>query len=220
MAMPIAVAIGKAIEGAETISKIEGMKEVVADAEKLAEGLWPEIEKQEVDQLMSPADIGREAWKKVDVDEKPSYSDVPRYVITRNETLENDRHPITGVWFEKRVIELPDGEKIEGIFPRFESVFDATIPERLYLQPDKVQFRECNRQLAQEIEKNPELKKMFSEEQLEQIRDGIYDGTAPDGYVWHHDAEAGKLQLVDFETHSRTGHTGGRSLWGGGSDNR
>ena len=151
MAIPIAVAMGKAIDGAETISKIEGMKEVVADAEKLAEGLWPETEKQQVDQLMSPADIGREAWKKVDVDEKSSYSDVPRYVITRNETLENDRHPITGVWFERRVIELPGGEKIEGVFPRFESVFDAKIPERLYLQPDKVQFRECNRQLAQEI---------------------------------------------------------------------
>ena len=146
--------------------------------------------------------------------------DSPRYVITRNESLENDRHPITGVPFEKRTIECPNGENIEGVFPRFDSVFDAKIPEDMYLQPDKIQFKECNRQLLQEIEQNPELKAVFSEEQLEQIRDGVYDGTAPDGYVWHHDAEAGKLQLVDFETHSHTGHTGGRSIWGGGSESR
>ena len=220
MAIPIVAALGKAIEGAETISKARGMNEFVADAEKIVKGLWPEIKQQENDRPMSPADIGREAWKKADVEEKAPYSDVPRYVITRNETLENDMHPITGVRFERQVVELRDGEKIEGVFPKFESIFDAKIPENLYLQPDRVQFRECNRQLTQELEKNSELKKMFSEEQLEQIRDGVYDGTAPDGYVWHHDAEAGKLQLVDFETHSRTGHTGGRSLCGGGSNSR
>lgn len=220
MAIPIVAALGKAIEGAETISKAKGMNEFVAEAEKIAKGLWPEIKQQEIDLHMSPSDIGKEAWKKADIEEKTTYSDAPRYVITRNETLENDLHPITGVGFERKIIELPDGEKIEGVFPKFESIFDAKIPENLYLQPDKVQFKECNRQLSQELEKNSELKKKFSEEQLEQIRDGVYDGTAPDGYVWHHDAVAGRLQLVDFETHSRTGHTGGRSLWGGGSTNR
>lgn len=220
MTIPIAASLGKAVEGAETISKAEKMSEIVKDAEKLVNDLWPETKQQNNDQPMSPADIGREAWKKADIEETATHSDIPRYVITRNETLENDRHPITGVCFEKRVVELPDGEKIEGVFPRFESIFDAKIPENLYLQPDRVQFRECNRQLAQVIEKSPELSKLFSEEQHEQIKDGIYDGTAPDGYVWHHDAEAGKLQLVDFETHSHTGHTGGRSLWGGGSNSR
>lgn len=30
----------------------------------------------------------------------------------------------------------------------------------------------------------------------------------------------GKMQLVDTETHVRTGHTGGQNFWGGGSDNR
>ncbi len=174
---------------------------------------------------MTPGE-SREFWdnffkgENKDIEENKKISDAPRYIITRNESLENDRHPITGVLFERRVIDLPNSEKIEGVFPKFESAFDAKIPEDLYLQPDKVQFKECNRQLLQEIERNPELKAKFSEEQLEQISDGVNDGTAPDGYVWHHDAEAGKLQLVDFETHSHTGHTGGRSIWGGGTDNR
>lgn len=153
-------------------------------------------------------------------DGKDAHSDAPIYLITRNESLENDRHPITGVWFEKRVVDLPNGERIEGVFPRFDSLFDAKIPEEMYIKNYKVQFCECNKQLALEIDRNPELKEKFSEEQLEQIRDGIHDGSAPDGYVWHHDAECGCLQLVDSEIHSITGHTGGHSIWGGGSDNR
>lgn len=144
----------------------------------------------------------------------------PRYIITKNESLENGVHPITGVPFFRKIVDLPSGERIEGVFPEFESSFDAKLPEDMYLQTDKIQFKECNKQLAEAIEKDPELKSKFSPEQIEQIRDGIVDGTAPDGYVWHHDAEAGKMQLVDFETHSKTGHTGGRAVWGGGSDFR
>jgi hypothetical protein len=146
--------------------------------------------------------------------------DNPRYISTRNESLENDRHPITGVAFEKKVVELSNGDKIEGVFPKFESLFDAKISENLYLDSDKEQFKECNKQLSGEISNNAKLRLKFSEEQIEQIKEGVLDGTAPDGYVWHHDAETGKIQLVDFEIHSRTGHTGGRAIWGGGSDNR
>lgn len=144
----------------------------------------------------------------------------PIYIITINESLENDRHPFTGVPFVRKIVEAPNGEKIEGVFPEFESAFDAKIPEDMYLKTDKEQFKECNAQLAEAIEANPELKEKFTPEQLEQIKDGIEDGTAPDGFVWHHDVEAGKLQLVDAEVHAKTGHTGGRAIWGGGSEFR
>lgn len=153
-------------------------------------------------------------------EKKSDDSDYPRNIITVNESLENDRHPITGVEFERKVVELPSGEKIEGVFPNFESAFDAKLPKELYLASDKAQFKECNRQIAEAIEYDPKLKDSFSSEQLEQIYDGIKDGTAPDGFVWHHDVETGKMQLVDFDTHQHTGHTGGRSIWGGGSNNR
>lgn len=220
MGVSIAAVISKAIEGAETVSKVNAMKETVAEAEEIAKGLWPEIEKQDASQAMSVGDIAKEAWAKLSNDDAESLSNTPRYIITINESLENDRHPITGVPFERKIIELPGGERIEGVFPNFESVFDARIPEDLYLRSDTVQFKECNRQLMQEIERNPSLRNVFTEEQLEQIRDGISDGSAPDGYVWNHDAEPGKIQLVDSETHMHTGHTGGRYLWGGGSDCR
>ncbi len=143
-----------------------------------------------------------------------------RSIITRNEILENDRHPVTGVPFERKIVKLPDGEKVEGVFPKFDSKFDAQLPEDLYQKPDKIQFRECNKQLANEIDNNPKLKSSFTEEQISQIHDGVYDGTAPDGYVWHHNEEAGKMQLVSFTDHEGTGHTGGRCIWGGGQGNR
>lgn len=153
-------------------------------------------------------------------DVKDRGTDNPINIITQNEALEGDRHPITGVLFERRVITLPEGEKIEGVFPRFNSLFDAQIPEDLYLKSDYYQFKECNRQLLHAIDTMPSFKKLFSKEQIEQIREGVFDGTAPDGFVWHHDAECGRIQLVDADIHSTTGHTGGRLIWGGGSENR
>ena len=90
----------------------------------------------------------------------------------------------------------------------------------MYKESDFKQFKECNKQLLAEIEKNPELKSKFSEEQIEQIKEGTVDGSAPDGYVWHHSEDTGKIQLVDFEIHAITRHTGGRYVWGGGSENR
>ena len=158
-----------------------------------------------------------------DVKESDSknYTDVaPRFIYTINMSLENDVHPITGVPFERKVIKLPNNDKIEGVFPVFDSQFDAKISESLYLESDKKQFCECNKQLLSAIDTSPDLKEKFTEEQIEQIRDGIKDGTSPEGFVWNHDAEVGKIQLVDFDTHAKTGHTGGRYLWGGGSEHR
>lgn len=124
-------------------------------------------------------------------------------------------HPDTGVPFEKKQVEV-DGKSYEVVVPQFESTYDAQLPEDKYKAIDREQFKECNSQLKEDVAKNKELKEQFDEEQLEQIN----DGETPDGYTWHHDAEAGKMQLVDTETHRRTGHTGGRAIWGGGTDNR
>lgn len=142
------------------------------------------------------------------------------YLITRNESLDGDIHPITGIPFERQTIELGTGEVIEGVFPIFDSAFDANISEGLFAESDYKQFKECNKQLLEAIEADPELKSKYSAEQLEQIEDGVYDGSAPDGYIWHHAPQPGLIQLVDANIHAGTGHTGGRTVWGGGNENR
>ena len=92
----------------------------------------------------------------------------------------------------------------------------AQLPEDLYQSTDREQFAECNTQLKEDVKKDPELAKQFSAEQLEQIE----NGDTPDGYTWHHNEETGKMQLVDSDIHSKTGHTGGKTIWGGGNENR
>ena len=139
----------------------------------------------------------------------------PEKITCINEKLEGSEHPETGVPFKKRQVEV-EGKDYEVVMPRFESKYDAQLPEDMFKASDYKQFKECDAQLKHEVENNDELKAQFDKEQLEQI----YDGETPDGYTWHHDAEAGKMQLVDTETHDKTAHTGGRSIWGGGSDNR
>ncbi|MDZ5725938.1 MULTISPECIES: HNH endonuclease [unclassified Acetobacterium] len=135
---------------------------------------------------------------------------------TRNQELEGKEHPETNVPFEKKSVENNNGEIIDVVVPKFDSDFDAQLPSELNEASDKDQFNECNKQLKEKIEKNPEFGSKFSKEQLEQIM----DGETPDGYTWHHDAEKGKMQLVDSTVHAKTGHTGGKSIWGGGSEKR
>jgi len=133
----------------------------------------------------------------------------------RNENLDGQVHPETGIPFERKQVEV-DGQKYEVVVPEFESSYDAQLPKDMYDASDREQFKECNTQLKREITSNKDLREQFDEEQLDQIE----NGDTPDGYTWHHDAEAGKMQLVDTETHQKTGHTGGRSIWGGGAENR
>lgn len=172
------------------------------------------IEKSDV--VSTKTNEGYDPDKKVEKkdtgnDEKISYE-----VHTRNESLEGDRHPITGVPFERKTVEDSDGNEVTGVFPEFDSDFDAQLPKDLYEASDKEQFAECNRQLKEAVEKDPELAKKFTPEQLEQIK----NGETPDGYTWHHNEEKGKMQLVDSDIHAKTGHTGGKTIWGGGNENR
>ena len=136
-------------------------------------------------------------------------------VPCRNEGLEGKEHPETGVPFEKKVVDTADGKK-EVIVPIFESDFDAQLPDDMLKESDNVQFKECNKQLKEAVNNDPELRSKFDDDQLEQIQ----NGDTPDGYTWHHDAEPGKMQLVDSEIHQKTVHTGGRNIWGGGSESR
>jgi hypothetical protein len=134
----------------------------------------------------------------------------------RNDGMES--HPTTGVPFVEKEIENPEnGQKETHSFPEFKVEFEAQLPENLYKETDATQVAECNKQLKEWCEQNPEkAKEIFSESQLQQIQ----AGETPKGFTWHHNEDAGKMQLVDSETHQQTGHTGGRAIWGGGTESR
>ena len=94
--------------------------------------------------------------------------------------------------------------------------FEAKLPDNLLKSSDNAQFSECNKRLQGKIEQDSSIAKKFTHEQLEQIK----NGDTPDGCTWHHHEKRGKMELVDSDVHSQTGHTGGRSIWGGGSEYR
>ena len=142
--------------------------------------------------------------------------DAPRKIKTINDSLEGQNHPETGVPYENKVVETDTGEKVEGVFPQFESKFDAQLPEELEQATDKMQFDECNRLLKERCDSDPEFKSQFDSDQQADID----EGRTPEGYTWHHSEEKGKMQLVDSDIHWETRHTGGRYIWGGGSENR
>jgi hypothetical protein len=122
----------------------------------------------------------------------------------RNARLAGKTHPVTGVPFD------------ENGFPIFEVKFNAKLNSALHTATDRAQFKEATQQLNASIKKNPEISKQFSEEQLKDIS----KGRTPDGFIWHHHQDKGVMQLVVEKIHFETGHTGGRSIWGGGSESR
>lgn len=138
------------------------------------------------------------------------------HIETRNDDLAGEHHPVTGVEFESKVITLPSGEVIEGVFPEFNSEYTISLPESMYLESDDTHFSYANEQLAEAINQNPAIGNEFNDSQRAQI----FANETPDGYTWHHSEVPGKLELVDEEIHADTGHDGGRELWGGGSENR
>jgi hypothetical protein len=137
---------------------------------------------------------------------------------TRNDYLNGYEHPDTGVHFIEKTVELPNGQFVEGTFPVFDSNFNVVIAEELYLESDDVHFGVANDTLYQAITENS---KLTSDLGLSQANvEALANGHTPEGYTWHHNEEPGLLQLVEEETHAQTAHTGGRAIWGGGSENR
>lgn len=160
--------------------------------------------------------VAKESLKPENLSKIEGVSDVKcRSIICRNESLEGDCHPITGVPFERVQIDI-NGEIVEGVFPQFESQYTVELPEELYEASNKEQFNYANDKLSEAVKNNLELKENFNSEQLEQTN----NGDRPDGYVWHHAEKPGELQLIDKDIHDKTGHTGGQVVWGGGSNNR
>lgn len=139
-----------------------------------------------------------------------------RQIDTINQHLEGQTVGDTGVEMKRQETIDSDGNRVEGVFPEFDSEFDAQLDPEDYEKSDAYHKKEANAQLKEAIEKDPSLAEQFTPEQLEQIQ----DGRTPRGYVWHHNEQPGKLQLVDANTHQQVRHTGGRAIWGGGTENR
>ena len=119
-----------------------------------------------------------------------------------NGHLAGKTYPSTGVPFDK------DG------FPIFQSNGNASLPKD-FIGPyisDTKQFQAATRQLWNQIKDNPARQRLFTSEQLEQIKRGE---AYISGFTWHHHQDGLTMQFVNRQIHRKTGHSGGRQVTGG-----
>ncbi|WP_407503286.1 HNH endonuclease [Elizabethkingia miricola] len=131
---------------------------------------------------------------------------------TINQSLDGSVHPVTGISLKKSEV-IVDGQKVEGVFPVFDSKYTTTLPDDLLIASDPSQFTHCTKKLAEEITNNPAIASKFTDEQLIDI---MNHKPRPKDLTWHHNEQTGVMELVDRKIHGNTGHTGGNSIWGGG----
>ena len=140
-------------------------------------------------------------------------SDDTVFLKSRNMKLEGERHPETNVLFERTSLEL-DGTKCETVEPWFDHAGQIKLDQSEYKASRRKQRKISNTTLASDPLQQEQLKNVFSDIQIDDMKNGI----TPSGYVWHHAATPGVMQLVPSDIHRKTGHTGGYSIWGLGAD--
>ena len=117
------------------------------------------------------------------------------------------------------------GLRCKGVFHSFH---DYKLPDEKLFASDKVQFRLANKNLLEQLAKQPAMRKDLLRrhpEMGEWLKKPDMSGS-PTGYTWHHDDQTGLLKLVDFGDHEgnhgiyHPDGKGGRAKWGGGEPGR
>lgn len=111
--------------------------------------------------------------------------------------MANKRHPKTKVCFDDKG------------FPKFKVYYTVKLKKKYFCETRERHFYMANKILDEDIFCNRKLRSKFSKSQIKQISQ--YE--TPSGYTWHHHQDAGVLQLVDAELHSKTHHVGGYTIW-------
>ena len=112
--------------------------------------------------------------------------------------MANKIHPKTRVRFDSKG------------FPKFKSYYTVTLWRKDLRKNREQHFYIANKTIYKNICSNSILKSKFSRNEIKEFS----QGRTPDKYTWHHHQDAGVLQLVDHEIHSKTSHVGGYSIWG------
>ncbi|MFI8710097.1 WXG100 family type VII secretion target [Bacillus sp. NPDC077411] len=126
----------------------------------------------------------------------------PKTIRLRRGDLAGDKHPVTGIPYNA------DG------FPIFEPKGEVILEEKDFKKTRQAHDTICNKALYKQIMENPELASKFTETEIQALK----RGDNPRGYTWHHHQDTGRMQLVEYEIHKDTGHTGGYRIWGKDSE--
>ena len=110
----------------------------------------------------------------------------------------NTIHPKTKVRFDSKG------------FPKFKSYYTVKLERKDFRKSRDQHFYIANKMLYKNICSNSRIRAKFSKKEIKDFS----KGRTPEKYTWHHHQDAGVLQLVEYEIHSKTSHIGGYSIWG------
>lgn len=200
-ATDVADNIGVAAKAADKVSDTAKTIDKVGDVTKEGSKIFDKLKETKLGNLIAE----KRASKHFEIEKTINQNLVGRYCEG------------TKIKYRERKLIYKDGRRIRGVFPDFSkaSIFECKLPDNLLKATDDEQFKECIRQLQEQIKRNPSLKKKLGKDRLEQIKNGRIKG-----YTWHHNEKEGVMQLVDSDVHSKVRHTGGKKLWGGGTEAR
>jgi len=103
-------------------------------------------------------------------------------------------------------------------FPEFNIKFE-TLLDNIHIGGGsrREHIRAANQKLYHAVRQSPQLAQELGLAKAEVDRLPAMS-KAPEGYIWHHHQDVGRMQLVREEEHIlATPHTGGMAIWGGGS---
>jgi len=102
-------------------------------------------------------------------------------------------------------------------FPRFDTRFE-TLLDDIHIGSGRPaqHFRAANARLAQAIRADPALARQLGLGPAD-VELLLVSDAPPQGYLWHHHQDVGRMQLLQRVFHKLSlPHTGGMAIWGGG----
>lgn len=113
-------------------------------------------------------------------------------------SMVNKRNTKVGVSFDS------DG------FPKFKAIAEIRLERKYWKKERDAHFYRANKKLYERITKSTKFSKKFNRKEIYTFK----KGQTPSKYTWHHHQDAGLLQLVEYDIHSKVRHDGGFSIWG------
>lgn len=114
-------------------------------------------------------------------------------------SMADKRHPKTKVKFDSKG------------FPKFKSYYTVKLRRKDFRKTREQHFYIANKELYKKILSSSRIRDKFTKQEIRELS----QGETPNKYTWHHHQDAGVLELVEYDIHSKTSHVGGYSIWGG-----
>lgn len=114
-----------------------------------------------------------------------------------NGHLAGKYHPVTKIIFNYQGFPIFAGPKFK-ISAKYWKSNNTTI------------WNQIKGNVKDELKTNADFKKQFTQKEISDINKGI----KPANFRIHHHQNTGEIQLVHKNLHEKTGHTGGKTIWG------